>query len=118
MTLAASIDNVDADSIQVTRAMEEGRQVIKGNLPAVLSIVKDFGEPRYPSFMGIRKASRAKIPTWTLADLGIDAPDSAVDRIALMNPPEREVTTEIIEGDSPEDKAKKLAEKIMAEKVL
>lgn len=118
MTLAASIDNVDADSIQVTRAMEEGRQVIKGSLPAVLSIVKDFGEPRYPSFMGIRKASRAKIPTWTLADLGIDAPDSAVDRIALMNPPEREVTTEIIEGDSPEDKAKKLADKIMAEKVL
>lgn len=118
LTLAASIDSVDDGSVQVTRAMEEGRQVVKGNLPAVLSIVKDYGEPRYPSFMGIRKASRAKIPTWSLADLGIDAPESVVEWIDMMNPPKREVTTEIIEGDSPEDKANKLADKIMAEKVL
>lgn len=118
LTLAASVDSVDADGIQVTRAMEEGRQVIKSSLPAVLSIVKDYGEPRYPSFMGIRKASRAKIPTWTLGDLGIDAPQSVVEWIDMMNPPEREITTEIIDGASPAEKATTLAQKIMAEKVL
>jgi len=36
----------------------------------------------------------------------------------LINPPVREVVTEIITGDSPQDIAEKLADKILAEKVL
>jgi len=35
-----------------------------------------------------------------------------------MNPPEREIKNEIISGDTPEDIAAALADKIMAEKVL
>jgi hypothetical protein len=35
-----------------------------------------------------------------------------------MNPETREVTTEIIEGDNPEEIAEKLADKILGEKVL
>ncbi len=60
------------------RATEEGRQIVEAKLPAVVSVGKDIAEPRYPSFMGIRKASRATIPTWSLADLGIPAPTSVV----------------------------------------
>ncbi len=86
--------------------------------PAVVSVGKDIAEPRYPSFMGIRKASRAVIPTWTLADLGLAAPQSVVKWPEITNPPAREVVTEIITGDSPQDIAEKLADKILAEKVL
>ena len=109
---------VDGDAIKAERAMEEGRQVVESKLPAVLSIVKDYGEPRYPSFMGIRKASKAEIPEWTVGDLGIDPPASVVSWPEIMNQPAREITNEIIEGDSPEDIAAKLADKIMEEKVL
>jgi DNA-binding CsgD family transcriptional regulator len=35
-----------------------------------------------------------------------------------MNPPVREIMNEIIEGDSPQEIADKLADKIMEEKVL
>jgi len=35
-----------------------------------------------------------------------------------MNPPVREVATEMIGGDSPQDIAEKLADKILGEKVL
>ncbi|GAB4415654.1 MAG: electron transfer flavoprotein subunit beta/FixA family protein [Anaerolineales bacterium] len=115
--LCASI-NVDGDKVKVERAIEEGRQAVSANLPAVFSVVKDFGEPRYPSFMGIRKASRAEIPVWTLSDLGIEAPAPVVEWPELMNPPAREVTCEFIEGGSPEEIADKLADKIIAEKVL
>lgn len=115
--LCASI-SVEGGKVKVERAIEEGRQIVSAPLPAVLSIVKDYGEPRYPSFMGIRKASRATIPTWTLADLGIPAPAAVVSWPALMNPPSREVTCEIIGGGSPEEIAEKLADKILAEKIL
>jgi len=117
MTLA-SIVKFENGTLRVERATEEGRQVVTSKPPAVLSIAKDFGEPRYPSFMGIRKASRAMIPTWSLADLSIPAPASVVQWPELINPPLREVVTDMIAGDSPQDIAEKLADKILAEKVL
>ena len=120
LTLVASISSVDpaGKTIRVERSIEEGRQTVNGRLPAVLSIVKDFGEPRYPSFMGIRKASRAVIPVWSLADLGISAPQPVVSWPVVENPPARQVATELITGSSPQEIAEKLAEKILAEKVL
>jgi electron transfer flavoprotein beta subunit len=87
-------------------------------LPAVLSVVQSIGEPRYPSFMGIRKASKATIPVWSLGDLGMAAPAPTVTRSELMNPPERDATIDIISGDSPAEIADKLADKLIAEKVL
>ncbi len=109
---------VDAGSVLVERVIEEGRQSVKANLPAVLSVVQSIGEPRYPSFMGIRKASKATIPVWSLSDLGISAPAAVITRSELLNPPARETTIEIITGDSPEAIAETLVEKILAEKVL
>jgi electron transfer flavoprotein beta subunit len=115
--LSAVID-VDGGSVKVERSIEEGRQTVSASLPAVISVVKDFGEPRYPSFMGIRKASRAEIPVWSLADLGLGVPAAVVSWPEIMNPPSREVSCEIIQGSSPEEIAEKLADKIIAEKVL
>jgi electron transfer flavoprotein beta subunit len=118
MLSLAAVITVDGGKARVERSIEEGRQTVSADLPAVFSVVKDFGEPRYPSFMGIRKASRAEIPTWSLADLGIEAPTSVIEWPELMNPPSREVTVEIIEGGSPEEIAEILADKIIGEKVL
>jgi len=109
---------VDGGSVQVERVIEEGRQSVKANLPAVLSVVQSIGEPRYPSFMGIRKAGKATIPVWSLSDLGISAPAAVIKRSELLNPPARETTIDIITGDSPEAIAETLVEKILAEKVL
>lgn len=109
---------VQDGNVTVERVIEEGRQTVSAKLPAVLSVVQSIGEPRYPSFMGIRKASKATIPVWTLADLGIAAPAAVVTRAELMNPPSRETTVEIITGESPAEIADKLADKILAEKVL
>jgi electron transfer flavoprotein beta subunit len=107
-----------AEHIKVERTMEEGRQILESKLPAVVSVSKDIGEPRYPSFMGIRKASRAKIPVWSLSELGITATQSVVSWTDVKNTPIREISTEIITGDRPEDIAEKLADKIIEEKVL
>ncbi len=105
-------------SVEVSRVIEEGRQNAKAALPAVLSIVQSIGEPRYPSFMGIRKASKAEIPIWTLAELGIEAPKAWVTRLELITPPSREIVCDIVKGDSPAAIAAALADKILAEKVL
>jgi len=117
ISLASSI-KIEGGTICVERSIEEGRQAVETRPPAVVSVSKDIGEPRYPSFMGIRKAAKANIPVWTLADLGITAPAPVVKWPEVSVPPTREVKTEMITGGSPQEIAEKLADKILEEKVL
>jgi electron transfer flavoprotein beta subunit len=109
---------MDGNAIKAARIIEEGRQNVKAPLPAVLTIVQSIGEPRYPSFIGIRKAAKAAIPVWSIADLGASAPAALVTRSELITPPAHEVSCEVISGDSPASIAQTLVEKILAEKVL
>jgi electron transfer flavoprotein beta subunit len=108
----------DGSDVKVARIIEEGRQNVKAPLPAVMTIVQSIGEPRYPSFIGIRKAAKAVIPVWSLSDLGISAPSAIVTRAELITPPAHEVRCELISGESPAAIAQSLVEKILAEKVL
>lgn len=113
----------EAKRIKVARLLEEGKQICSAPLPAVISVVKDINEPRYPSFIGIRKAGKANIPVWTAADLGLDgsqvgAQGSAVKWSDMRGLPERTGAVEIIEGETPAQIAATLADKLMAEKVI
>jgi electron transfer flavoprotein beta subunit len=113
-----SVIKVGGGSLRVERAIEEGRQIVTANLPAVISLVKDIGEPRYPSFMGIRRASKAEIPAWSLSQIGIPAPSNVIEYVSLMDAPVREVVCEMISGASPQEIAEHLADKILGEKLL
>jgi electron transfer flavoprotein beta subunit len=106
-----------AKTIKVERLLEEGKEVVTARLPAVVSVMKDINEPRYPSFIGIRKASKAVIPQWSLADLGISAPPVHSRVAAFRNLPPRDSKSEIIEG-TPEEQAAKLVDRLLEEKVL
>jgi electron transfer flavoprotein beta subunit len=113
-----SVIKVDGGSLRVERAIEEGRQIVTAKLPAVISLVKDIGEPRYPSFMGIRRASKAEIPIWSLSQLGLPAPSNVVEYLGLMDAPVREVVCELVTGGNPQEIAEHLADKILGEKLL
>jgi electron transfer flavoprotein beta subunit len=96
---------------------------VHGSLPAVVSVVKGINEPRYPSFMGIRKAAKASIPVWSAADLGLEldkvgSGGSSVSWPSIYPPPVQDKKVEMISGASPEEVAKQLVDKIFAEKVL
>ena len=111
-----------AKTIKVERLLEEGKQIVTSTLPAVIGTVKDINEPRYPSFMGIRKAAKATIPTWSAADLGLDTAKvgeaGSATRWPTISPlPVREGNVEMLEG-SPEQVAAMLADKLMADKVI
>ena len=113
-----SVLKVDGGNLRVERAIEEGRQIVSAKLPAVVSPVKDFGEPRYPSFMGIRRASKAEIPTWSLSQIGVPAPSRVVEYLGLMEAPVSEVVCELVTGGNPQEIAENLADKILGEKLL
>jgi len=113
----------DGKTITVERLMEEGRQVVSASLPAVAGTTKGINEPRYTSFIGIRKAAKMEYPCWTLADVGAEADKvgtagSGVRWPEVFMPPAREGEAEIIEADTVEEAATVLVEKLLAEKVV
>jgi electron transfer flavoprotein beta subunit len=125
LTNVIKIAEIDPDAkvIKVERMMDEGRQVCTASLPAVVSVIKGINEPRYPSFMGIRKAAKATVPTWTAADLGVDtskvgAAASAVAWTDIYPLPVKETKVEMIEGANAQEVAAKLVDKLIAEKVI
>jgi len=107
----------DAGTIKVERLLEQGKQIVTSKLPAVITVMKDINEPRYPSFIGIRKASKAEIPVWSLADLGVTLPAAHTRMVAFKNLPARDTQVEMIEG-TPEEQAATLADRLLQEKVL
>ncbi len=125
LTYVARIREIDpgAKTIRVERMLEGGREVLTSKLPCVVSVVKEINEPRYPSFIGIRKAAKATIPTWNVGDLNLDAAEvgaaaSEVRWPQVSLPPSREGECDIIGGDSTEAIAAALADKLMAEKII
>ncbi len=115
VSLIIAIDYA-AGTIQVERLLEQGKQIVTSRLPAVITVMKDINAPRYPSFMGIRKAGKAVIPVWTLGDLGVSV-NARTKISAYKNLPARETRLEMIDG-TPEEQAAKLVEKLIEEKVL
>ena len=122
LTFVSAIKEIGAGSIIVERLVDEGKEIVQAPLPVVLGTVKEINEPRYPSFMGIRKASRATIPEWTVADLEIDgdygSEASKVDWSEVYAIPAREGEVEIIDADSVDEQAEMLVEKLFEEKVI
>jgi electron transfer flavoprotein beta subunit len=113
----------DGKAITVERLLEEGRQVVSAPLPAVVGTTKGINEPRYTSFIGIRKAAQMEYPVWTLADVGVEADKvgaagSGVRWSEVLAPPAREGEAEIIEAETVEEAAAALVDKLLAEKVV
>lgn len=116
----ARIEAVDfaGGTIRVQRLTEQGTQTLSGRLPAVISVVKGINEPKYPTFIGIRKAAKAEIPVWSAADLGVSLGGGKVKVERYQELPRREGQVEMIEGATAQDKAKALVGKLIEEKVL
>lgn len=112
-----SID-FNTKTVKIDRIVEQGKQTLTSKLPAVMSLFDDINEPKYPSFMGIRKASKAVIPVWGQADLGADLGAPAVKVVEFTNLPERAGEVEMIDGESAAQKAEALVTKLMEAKLL
>ena len=84
LTYVAKVRGVDPDKkkIVVERMLEHGREVVESSLPAVMTVVKDINEPRLPSLLGIKKAAKAAIPTWTAKEIEVDE-----NRVGLKGSP-------------------------------
>lgn len=118
------IEEIADNRVTVRRMLDEGVQTVKVPLPAVLSVSIEINEPRYPNFMGIRKASKMQYPAVTAAGLpGLDrsklgAEGALIKWTGLQKPPKRTGQCEFIQAPTTADQAAILVDKLMSDKVV
>ncbi len=121
ITVARKIDISDGRA-RVERVTTNGYEVIELTLPALITVSNEIGEPRYPTIRGIM-ASKKKEPTvWKPTDIGLEPSQVGAagrrSQLVRLFQPVRDSKCEIIEGETPEEAAINLAEKLRLEKLL
>jgi electron transfer flavoprotein beta subunit len=120
----AKVLELTDESITVLRALEDGTQTVRVTLPAVISVSKEINEPRYPNFIGIRKASRMAYPTTGAEGLAGLNPEQFGEDAALVRwtdtykPPARVTACEFIPGATAAEQAANLVERLIVDKAL
>lgn len=126
LTYVVKIRSIDLEKkeIVVERQLEGGREVLRAELPALLTVVKELNTPRYQSLPDMIRAARYDPPVWDKDSfdldpslLGLKGSPTKVSKVYV--PPPRE-KGEIIAGDpeDPEKTVAKLVDKLLECKII
>lgn len=112
----------DKDSITVKRSFEDSYMMLKVQLPALITTLKETDEPRYMSVGGIYDAYRDKeVEIWSVDDIDVNR-----DHLGLNGSPTRvkksftkgaKQAGKVFEELTPQEAAKKIAE-VLHEKYI
>ena len=80
---------VGDSSIAITREIDEGLEMLKLNLPSIITCDLRLNEPRYASLPNIMKAKKKPIEDLTKEDLGVDI-TPRIKQLKVEEPPKRE----------------------------
>lgn len=109
-------------TVVVQRVLMDGFETVEASLPAVATISNELGEPRYPKLQQIMQAAKKQVTVWSAADLELDAtqlgPEARKLTLERLYVPVTDVECELMEGDTPEEKAQNLARKLAEAKLI
>jgi electron transfer flavoprotein beta subunit len=125
LTLVDQIVEINGQdgTITVRRKLEGRKEIVQARLPAMVTVVREINQPRYPTVEGRLKAQEAEIPTWNNEVLRLSP-----DRIGLKGSPtnvkkifapQRAVGEILGDGESdPEAAVQLLIQKLIERDVL
>jgi electron transfer flavoprotein beta subunit len=119
LTYVGKIQEIDeaGKRIVAERHLEEQIETIESSLPAVVTVVKDLNEPRYPSLLRIKRVAKVEIPIWSAAELGVTGDGAGASLRSRVPPPPR-AKGEIIAGADAAEKVRTLVDKLMENQVI
>jgi electron transfer flavoprotein beta subunit len=98
--------SVENGTVKAVRDMENALEVVRANLPVLVSVTSEINKPRRPPLTQILRASRKPMNVWNLADIGIrsDIVGSTSSSVRVISnlAPEQERKGVIFEGDVDE----------------
>ncbi|MGA8943964.1 MAG: electron transfer flavoprotein subunit beta/FixA family protein [Thermoactinomyces sp.] len=125
LTYVGKVEKVDPETRKITvhRYLEDGTEVVETSMPALITALKELNEVRRASLPGMIRAARYEPITWTIADfenvdmskIGLKGSPTVVGKTWV--PEVRKIEGEIIEGDTPEQIAEQLTQKLAETKL-
>lgn len=121
VTLAKGVEVRDG-KVMVERILVDGIEMVEAPLPALITVSNELGEPRYPQLRQIMAAARKEVSVWSAGDIGLDAskvgPGGSLLNVERLYVPVRESQCEFVEGETSEEVAQKLAQKLREAKLI
>lgn len=77
---------MEGNTAQVTRVLEDGEETLSVSLPAVLMVMADINEPRIPSVTQILKAGKKPKEILTLDDMNLEPVKAKIATISDLAP--------------------------------
>ncbi|MCP4690126.1 MAG: electron transfer flavoprotein subunit beta/FixA family protein, partial [Desulfobacterales bacterium] len=117
------IEELNEKSMVVKRRLEGGHERIQCALPALLTVIGEINEPRYPGVARLIGACREKSPIkiWNSADLGVTTSEVGLEgsltNVIKTFSPKTKREGEILEGDA-KTVARGLVEKMRENKLV
>ena len=117
VTLARRIE-ATGSRVRVERVVADGYEVIESPMPAVVTVSNELGELRPATLEAIIAVQKKEITTRTAADLEIYPSRLKRSRRQRLYIPVRDVTCQIIDGESPQITVGNLARKLRKDKII
>jgi len=107
----ASKVKVDGESVQVTREVDGGLEMVSLKLPAVVTVDLRLNEPRYVTLPNIMKAKKKTMETLKPEDLGVDV-SPRLATLKVEEPPKRKAGVKVADAKALVEKLKNEAKVI------
>lgn len=118
LTIAKNI-RIDNNTVEIEKVLPDGYEVIRANLPAIVTVSNELGEPRYATLRGIMSAGRKSPSIYTAEDLKIKpadlSPKLTIQEISITNSDKK---CEILSGDDDFEIGRKLALKLRESRIF
>jgi electron transfer flavoprotein beta subunit len=120
-TMAKDVQHKDGKLV-VERVLADGTETVEVPTPCLVTVSNEMGEPRYPKLQQIMAAARKQVTVWSASDLGLDASQVGKQGVRLnlerLFIPVVEGKCEFVEGETPEEAANALAQKLREAKLV
>lgn len=107
--------SAEASGLRLRRELEDGYQIVAAPGPVVATITNDESNVlRFAKVRDVMMATRKPIQTWNLAALGLTAAELESPSVEVVDlaVPEPSRHAEMVEGDTPAEKAHNLARRL------
>lgn len=120
LTYVEKVIDIDEKNRVVTvhRHLEDGVEVVETRLPALITVLTELNKPRRASLPGVLRAARYQPIVWSTNDfpdldrskIGLKGSPTIVSKTWVPEP--RKISTEMIDGVSPEAIAADIAKRL------
>jgi electron transfer flavoprotein beta subunit len=108
---------LEGQKLKIERVIADGFETVEAQLPALVTVSSEIGALRAAGVKDILAAQKKPVTIWTSKEVAAErlSPRVVLDRLFQ---PVRSANCQIISGDTPEDAAAKLAQKLKDAKAL